>query len=165
MKRLSVFVTSALLTCVGVMAVLAPSAAAAAPVKSEITFSGAGVLEDVCAFPLTVEPTGSGTQIAFFDNSGALTRVHLHVTEQTTYSAHGTSLTTVPFTYNILLSADLSEAFITGVIARVPLPDGGLFISTGRVDLAARGLPTFLLTPDAGATVNLDKFCAALAGP
>jgi hypothetical protein len=47
----------------------------------------------------------------------------------------------------------------------VPLPDGGLFISAGRVDIAARGFPTFVLTPDAGGTVNLDKFCAALAGP
>jgi hypothetical protein len=153
----------------GVIAVFAPAAAAAPPVKSEFTFSAAGSLEDVCAFPLTVDATGSGTEIDSFDNSGALTRVSVHVTEQTTFSANGTSLTTIPFTYNITVrfddSGNLSEAFTTGIIAKVPLPDGGLFISAGRVDLAARGFPQFVLTPDHGGTVNLDKFCAALAEP
>ena len=168
MKQPRVLGMSAVLPVVGVIAVVAPSASAAPPVKSEITFSDAGVLDDVCAFPVAVHATGSGTETDFFDSSGTLTRVRVHVTEQTTYSANGTSLTTVPFTYSIALGFDdsgLSQAFITGVIARVPLPDGGLLISAGRVDLAARGFPQFILTPDVGATVNLDKFCAALAGP
>jgi hypothetical protein len=51
----------------------------------------------------------------------------------------------------------------TGVIAKAPLPDGRLLISAGRVDLAARGFPQFILTPDVGATVNLDRFCGAIA--
>jgi hypothetical protein len=160
---------SALLAGVGVTAVFAPTAGAAPPVKSEITFSDAGILEDICAFPLAVDATGSGTEIDFFDSSGALTRVQVHVTEQTTFSANGTSLTTVPFTYDISVgfddSGNISEVFTIGVIARVPLPDGGLFSSAGRVDIAARGFPQFVLTPDAGGSVNLDEFCAALAGP
>jgi hypothetical protein len=157
MQRLRVFVTSAALVGVGVMAVFAPAAAAVPPVKSEISFSDTGVLDDVCAFPITVAATGTATEIDFFDDSGALTRSQLNVTEQTTFSANGKSLATVPFTYN------LSEVFTNGVIARVPLPDGGLFISAGRVDIAARGFPQFVLTPDEGGTVNLDGFCAALA--
>jgi hypothetical protein len=121
----------------------------------------------LCAFPIAVSATGSGTEIDFFDNSGALTRIQLHVTEETTFSANGTSLTTVPFTYNISVdfdaSGNISEVSVTGIIARVPLPDGSLFISAGRVDIVARGFPQFVLTPDAGGTVNLDRFCAALA--
>jgi hypothetical protein len=167
MKRLRVFGMSAVLAGVGVIALLAPVAGAAPPVKSEITFSDTGILEDVCAFPITVDATGTGTEIDFFDNSGALTRVQVNVTEETTFSANGTSLTTVPFTYDISVrfddSGNISEVFTTGVIARVRLPGGGLFISAGRVDIAARGFPQFVLTPDAGGTVNLDRFCAALA--
>jgi hypothetical protein len=167
MQRPRVFVTSAVLAGVGVMAVFAPAAAAVPPVKSEISFSDTGVLDDVCAFPITVAATGTATEIDFFDDSGALTRIQLNVTEQTTFSANGKSLATVPFTYNISVrfndSGNLSEVFTNGVIARVPLPDGGLFISAGRVDIAARGFPQFVLTPDEGGTVNLDGFCAALA--
>jgi hypothetical protein len=167
MKRLGLFVMSAVLGGVSVMAVFATVATAAPPVKSEITFSDTGTLEDVCAFPIAVDATGSGTEIDFFDNSGALTRVQVHVTEQDTFSANGTSLMTVPFTYDISVSFDdsgnISDVFVNGVIARVPLPDGGLFISAGRVDIGARGFPQFVLTPDVGGTVNLDRFCAALA--
>jgi hypothetical protein len=165
MKRLGFL--SVVLAGAFVMAVFATVAAAAPPVKSEITFSDTGILEDVCAFPIAVDAIGSGTEIDFFDNSGALTRVEVHVTEQTTFTANGTSLTTVPFTYDISVrfddSGNISDVFVNGIIARVPLPDGGLFISAGRVDIAARGFPQFVLTPDAGGTVNLDRFCAALA--
>jgi len=166
MRQARIFVTAAVLAALGAIAVLAPTAAAAPPVKSEFSFSDVGTIEGTCAFPLTVEANGSASEIDFFDNSGALTRTQLHATERTTFSAHGTSLTTVPFTYNVDLSGDFSAGFIIGVIAKVPLPDGSLFISAGRVDYAARGFPKFIdLTPDVGATVNLDKFCAALAGP
>jgi hypothetical protein len=128
---------------------------------------GTGVAVDGCAFPVTVDATGSGTEIDFFDSGGALTRTQLHVTEQGTYSANGKSLVGAPITYNISIlfdnSGNITKAVISGVIAKAPLPDGGLFISAGHVDLAARGFPTFILTPDVGATVNLDRFCAALA--
>src|ERR1041385_7795221 len=167
MRRLRLFVTSAVLGGVGVIAVCAPAAAAAPPVKTEITFSDTGVLEDVCAFPIAIAASGSGTEIDIYDDSGALTRIQVHVNEVTTYSANGHSLTTAPFTYNISLRFDETglptAASTTGIIARVPLPDGGLFISAGHVDLAARGFPMFVLIPDAGGTVNLDRFCAALS--
>jgi hypothetical protein len=165
MKGFMLFVTFAVLA--GVLAAVgAPAAAAAPPGRSQFAFSDTGVLADVCAFPIAVSATGSATETDFFDTTGAVVRVQLHVTEQTTYSANGNSLTTVPFTYNITVLFDNSgnptDAFVSGVIARIPLP-GGLVIIAGRVDLAAHGFPQFTLTPDAGATVNLDRFCAALA--
>jgi len=55
-----------------------------------------------------------------------------------------------------------TDVFTDGVLERVRLPDGGLFISAGRVDFTGNG-PDFTVTPDNGATVNLAGFCAALA--
>jgi hypothetical protein len=157
----------AALVSVAVMALFAPGAGANAPVKSEFTFSDTGVLTDGCAFPVTIAATGSGTEIDFFDTSGTLTRVQVHVTEHDTFGANGNSLTSLPFTYDFTFSFDssgnITGALLEGIITKVPLPDGGLFISAGRVDLAARGLPHFILTPDVGATVNLDRFCEALS--
>jgi hypothetical protein len=160
--------TLAALVGLAVMALFAPGAAADAPVKSEFTFSDTGVLTDTCAFPVTIAATGSATEIDFFDASGTLTRFQIHVSEEATFSANGHSLTSIPFAYNFTgrfdSSGNFTDALLNGVFVKVPLPDGGLFISTGRVDLLARGLPQFIDFPtDVGASVNLDRFCAALA--
>jgi hypothetical protein len=167
MKRMAVWMTLAVIASAVAMGVFAPAAAAGQPVKSEFTFSDTGVAEDGCAFPVTVNATGSASETDFFDRDGALTRIHLHAIEQDTYSANGKSLQSASFTYDVTVlfdkSGNVTDALLNGVIAKVPLPDGGLFISAGRVDLAARGFPMFILTPDVGATVNLDRFCAALA--
>jgi hypothetical protein len=168
MKRLTRCATLAAFVGVAMLAFFAAGAGAKAPVTSEFTFDDTGVLGDVCAFPVTIRATGSGRVKDFFNASGTLTRVQVHVNEQTTFSANGNSLTSLPFTYEVTLrfdsSGNITDAVLNGVIVKVPLPDGGLFISAGRVDLLARGLPQFInLTPDVGATVNLDRFCEALA--
>jgi hypothetical protein len=93
--------------------------------------------------------------------------IHAHVVEQDVFSANGKSLTGVPFTFNIDVVFDSSgnvvHVFANGLVEKVPLPGGGLFITAGRVDFAAHGFPQFLITPDVGATVNLAGFCAALS--
>jgi hypothetical protein len=148
-------------------AVFTPAATATAPVKSQYTVSLTGVLTDVCPFDVTVDSSASITEIDFFDESGALTRVYLHVLEQDTFSANGKSLTGVPFAFNIEIlfdsSGNVTHLFASGLVEKVPLPDGSLFITAGRVDFAAHGFPQFLITPDVGATVNLAGFCAALS--
>ena len=148
-------------------AVFTPAATATAPVKSQYTFTATSVLTDVCPFDVTVDSTVSNTEIDFFDESGALTRVEVHSVEQDTFSANGKSLTGVPFTFNVEIlfdsSGNLTHAFASGLVEKVPLPDGSLFISAGRVDFAAHGFPQFIITPDVGGTVNLAGFCAALS--
>jgi hypothetical protein len=168
MKRLTQCLTVAALVGLAVMAIFAPGAAADAPVKSEFPFSDTGVLTDTCAFPVTIAATGSATELDFFAASGTLTRFQIHASEQATFSANGHSLTSIPFAYNVTLrfdsSGNITDAVITGVIVKVPLPDGGLFISAGWVDFLARGLTQFIDYPtDLGASVNLDRFCEALA--
>jgi hypothetical protein len=52
-----------------------------------------------------------------------------------------------------------------GAGVRVPLPDGSVFLTAGRIDWFVKpGYPyiDYVLVPDNGATVNLEGFCAAL---
>jgi hypothetical protein len=122
---------------------------------------------DVCSFPITLEGSANITETDFVNSSGDLTRVLLHVVEQDTFSANGNSLTGMRFTFNIdvLFDSDgnVTHLFANGIVEKVPLPEGSLFITAGRVDFAAHGFPGFLITPDVGATVNLAGFCAALS--
>jgi hypothetical protein len=124
-------------------------------------------LRDVCSFPITVDSSATLTETDFFNSSGDLTRVLLHVVEQDTFSANGNSLTGMPFTFEIDILFDsggnITNLFASGLAEKVPLPDGSLFITAGRVDFAAHDFPQFLITPDVGATVNLAGFCAALS--
>jgi hypothetical protein len=163
MRRL-LFVLAAVALAAGA---LAPAAAATPPIMEEFSFTDTNVLTDVCAFPITIEATVSGTVTVFFDQEGNVTMVLIHNTEQDVFSANGNSLTGVPFTFEtqILIdsSGEVTNVFANGLVEKVPLPDGTLFITSGRVDFAAHGFPSFLITPDVGATVNLDAFCAALA--
>lgn len=148
-------------------AVLASTAAADEPVISSFTFSGTAALTDVCSFPITVDFSSVGTETDFVDSSGAITMAFLHFVEQDTFSANGKTLTGEPYTANVhfLLdsSGNITHIFGQGIVEKVVLPNGGLFITAGRVDFVAHGSPPFLITPDVGAAVNLAGFCAALS--
>jgi hypothetical protein len=149
------------------MAVLATTAAADQPTTSHETISGTEVVTDICAFPVTLDFTADLTETEFVDTSGNLTRVDFHLVEQDTFSANGKTLFGLPYTVNIERlfdsSGHVTHVFADGVIEKVPLPDGSLFLTAGRLDFAAHGFPGILLTPDTGATVNLAGFCAALS--
>jgi hypothetical protein len=58
------------------------------------------VVTDVCAFPINVDGTISGTETDYVDESGALTRIFVHEVEQDTYTANGRTLVGTPFTFN-----------------------------------------------------------------
>jgi hypothetical protein len=125
------------------------------------------MLTGACSFPITVDFTASETDRFFFDQSGTLTRASANVNEQDTFSANGKSLTGLPYTVNLMAffdsSGDITQEYADGVQERVPLPDGSVFQSAGRVNFAAQGFPSFTITPDAGSTLNLAGFCAALS--
>ena len=167
MKRLTRCLTLAALVGVAMMALFAPGAAADAPGKVE------SVLRHRCPDRYVRLSRHHRRQrerheLDFFDASGTLTRFQIHASEQATFSANGHSLTSIPFAYNVTVrfdsSGNITDAVISGVIVKVPLPDGGLFISAGWVDYLARGLTQFIDFPtDVGASVNLDRFCEALA--
>jgi hypothetical protein len=146
---------------------IAPAAGASQPTTSYPVHHVSAVLTDVCAFPVTVEGDSPGTERDFFDENGTLTRIEVHATEQDTFSANGKSLTGEPYTFNIRILFDstgaITHAFFAGVVEKVVLPDGSLFLAAGLVDFAAHGFPEALIAPDKGTSGNVDGFCAALS--
>lgn len=153
-----------MLSAVGVSA---PTALAAKPTKTDFTFNMSDVLTDVCSFPVNIVATGSGFDTEFFDSSGVLVRIYEHISERDTYTANGKTLVGLPFTFNIeyLLdsSGTMTNILADGIVEKIPLPDGSLFISAGRLDFTAHPGASFILTPDKGHSGNLAAFCAALS--
>ena len=154
-----------------VLAMLAATAAsratAAQPQMLTFEYSFGGiVVDDLCPFPVTISGTVSIDERRFIDGGGALTALDRHSVEQDTFSANGHSLTGSPFTYNFFHPFDADgnnfHAYLDGVLERVPLPGGGVFIAAGRVDLAGNG-SAFIVSPDSGASVNVAGLCASLS--
>jgi hypothetical protein len=163
LRRLSVV----LLVAVGAV-MFALSAVADRPTRipfEGVTFSS--VLTDVCAFPVNVDSTISGTEIDYVDQNGALTRIFIHQVEQDTSTANGKTLVGTPFTFNTEVpfdsSGNVTHIFASGLVETIPLPDGSLFVSAGRLDFTQHPGVTFLLSPDVGNPGNLEGFCAALS--
>ncbi len=149
-------------------AIFASSAAADKPWRAEFTgLTSSSVLTGVCSFPVTVDSTVSGFEIVHLDKSGAVTRVFIHQVEQDTFTANGKTLMGIPFTFNVQLlvdsSGNVTNVFASGLVEKIPLPDGSLFVSAGRVDFAEHPGVSFLLSPDKGNPGNVAGFCAALS--
>jgi hypothetical protein len=146
--------------------VLAQPAAAIEPTRVPVEDTVTSVVEDICSFPVTITSTLVGTETTFYDQSGAVTRIQIHFVEQDVFSANGESLTSLPYTFNIqILIEDGVETHVyaSGVVAKVPLPDGTVFLSAGRVDFAAHPGSEFRIVPDVGRSGDVAAFCAALA--
>ena len=157
-----------LVAALAVGAVFASTAAADQPLKTtENTFTQTSVLTDVCPFPVEVESTSTFTEIDFVDANGNITRLSIHATEQDTFSANGKSLTGIPYAYNIQVlfdsSGNVTHVYSSGLVSKVVLPDGTLFVAAGRVDFTLHPDAQFLISPDVGTAGNVEAFCAALA--
>jgi hypothetical protein len=148
-------------------AVFASSAAAVAPVTSSGTFTQTQVADDLCPFAVTIVSTITYRETDFYDQAGKQTMALIHVVEQDVFSANGKALTGIPFTFELQFLLDsagnFTNVFASGVVEKVPLPDGSVFLSAGRLDFAARPNSGFALTPDVGRSGNVAGFCAALA--
>lgn len=148
-------------------AIFAPTAAADQPVVVQKTSSLTSVLSGACSFPIMVDSTMTETDKFFSDQNGVLIRASAHVDEQDSFSANGKSLVGTPYAVNLQAFFDSSgsivEEYANGVIETVPLPDGSVFQSTGRVDFGAHGFPAFVVVSDWGSARNVDGFCAALS--
>jgi hypothetical protein len=151
-------------------AVFSATASAAPPKITSGSVTGSpGPLIGVCPFPLTSFPTFTFVEHDYFDNDGNATRTSFFLHEQDTFiGPTGVTLVSDPFDFSFQFTFNADGApptvFINGVIERVHLPDGSLFISAGRIDFSADGFPDFVIAPDQGGIHNLDGFCAALAG-
>ena len=161
----------ALALALSALGVSAPAALAAPPVHLEYPLELSGDITDLCSFSIHNEANLRVREIDFFDKSGALTRIYEQVVEQDTFTANGKTLVGLPFTFNIEMFFDsdgnMTGFLAAGVLERVPLPDGKMFVSAGRLDAFAYLLDhpeaVFILTPDKGNPGNLAGFCAALS--
>jgi hypothetical protein len=149
------------------LAVFAPLASANQPTIVHKTTTATTVMTGTCSFPITVVETMTETDRFFTDQNGVLTMANADVTEQDTFSANGESLTGLPYSFSLHAffdsSGNITQLYADGVIERVPLPDGSVFQSAGRVDFAAQGFPSFSVIPNVGGEQNLAGFCAALS--
>ena len=162
-----------LVRCLVIVLVVALAAAifalpvvATEPAKYPVAFPFSAELLDVCPFPINLQGSVNGTGIDYFDKSGALIRAFNHVTEQDTFTANGKTLVGLPYDVNMEFffdsSGQVTKWLASGIIEKIPLPDGSLFISAGRAEFVHHGA-YFLLSPDKGNPGNVAGFCAALA--
>jgi hypothetical protein len=154
------------LVALSAMGVYANSAAATAPTRVAIDETVVTVVNDLCGFPVTVTSTQVGVETTFYDQNGTITRIQAHAVEQDVFTANGKSLTGLPYAFSVQVLFDdgvFTHLYASGVMSRVPLPDGTVFLSAGRVDFAAHPGAEFLIVPDVGRSGNVAAFCAALA--
>ena len=97
----------------------------------------------------------------------ATSSAQIHQVEQDTFTANGKTLTGIPFTFNLTFrvdsNGDVTSAVATGLVEKIVLPDGSLFVSAGWVDFEDHPGVGFLLSPDRGNPGNVAGFCAALS--
>lgn len=151
------------------LAIAASPANADAPIVTQFSDTATATIlggGELCPFDVDITATINGTERDFFDRSGQLTRIAFHFVEQDTFTANGNQLVGDPF-HNIqqaLFDEDgnVVHVYEVGVIERVPLPNGTLFLSAGRLDFVEHNFD-FVFTPDQGHPGDLEAFCAALA--
>lgn len=162
MRRLAFAATLVALGYAGTV----PAASAAPPERTHISYGGVAFpVEGLCPFVITnLVLVGEADQTTYFDSAGRITMVHIHIQQQDALSANGHTLVGDPYTASITLyydeSGNVTSMVFSGVLQKITLPDGRLFIGAGRANV-----DPFLgiaLAPDHGATQNLDALCAAL---
>jgi hypothetical protein len=166
MRRLRLLILFSLLV-LSATGLLAYPAAAVEPTRVPIDQTDTFVVRDICNFPVTITATLVGTETTFYDQSGAVTRVQVHVVEQDVFTANRETLTGLPYTFNIRVlfeDGEVTHVYASGIVARVPLPDGTVFLSAGRLDFAAHPGAEYRIVPDVGRSGDVAAFCAALAG-
>jgi len=156
----------ALALALSAVGVSVTAALAAPPEKYQVTLNGGAEITNLCSFSIHLESIFTITFTNFFDKDGVLVRSYYHFVAQDTLSANGKSLAGIAYTYNSQWvfdhSGSLTHVYLEGIIEKVPLPDGGLFISAGWVDISADPFG-FTLTPDRGNPGNIAGLCAALS--
>jgi hypothetical protein len=161
MRRTIVAAAAAYLLALPAVALASP------PDRRHETVTGHAVVTDLCAFPVTIDWSFEATITDFYSPEGELIRTHLTGAETDVYSANQKSLTSEPYHYSqqVIFDAggNVLHVYSSGLVSKVRLPDGSLFISAGRLDFSAHPGLMFAFTPDVGKSGNIAAFCAALA--
>jgi hypothetical protein len=163
-RKLKVGSVAAIIACA---VVIVQSAAAVPPTQETASFSGTSTVpaEALCDFPIVVDATITRTRTTFFNSDGSISGRAVHGVEQDTFFANGRTLVGDPYHFqasNEFENGVIVSATLVGVFTRVHLPDGGVFIVAGTLDIFQPG--TGFFTVDKGNSGNnIDAFCAALS--
>jgi hypothetical protein len=160
---------SAITAVLACAAVIVQPAAAEPPTKETFTLSSTLTLDagQMCEFPINVAATSTRTFTTHFNPDGSMRSRHVRGEEQDTFSANGKTLVGELYQFNVHREWENGvqvDAKWVGLSEMVKLPDGGVFIVAGQLDLLANGPVTFIVTADSGNSGNnLDAFCEALS--
>ena len=165
MRRRGLFTAAALMgAALFASALLAASSASADQYKlNYVSFGDTGF--DLDGLYITVSSWCEVTEIVTWNASGGAERDFLHVVEQDMFTANGKTLVSEPYTYNLEIfyrDGEVAQSS-SGLCVRVPLPDGTMFTSAGRIDWALHPYEPYLLLADVGGCSNLEGFIAALS--
>jgi hypothetical protein len=148
------------------LALTAPASWAVEPVRGSYSIDATVEAADICPFPVTVDIHVDATFTQYFDQAGNQTMWIEQDVERDVFSANGKTLTGLPFRLNSHFrnnpDGTFASYYATGGVERVPLPDGSVFWSAGRIDWLSSGT-NFMITPTTGHSGNVAGFCAALA--
>lgn len=150
----------------GALLLYVPATSLAEPNASVIHVDGFVdyVTTDICSFPVATHAHQQGT-IAI-EQAANGTQFSVSFIEQDTFTANGVSLTSeqygLHFSGLVDTQGNVVRSTTTGVLVKVPLPDGSTFFAAGRVDQLGSG-STFVTLPDVGTSRGQEEFCAALA--
>jgi hypothetical protein len=157
------FGTVVLVSC---LMVFTGFASASPPLKTPLNITINRDVAGICPFPIRIQGTQTGDQVDFFDADGQRIRRHRHGVEEVTLTANGQTLTADPFHFNIIIhfgpTGAVEHAYLSGLVFRVPLPDGTVFQSAGRLDFIAQGV-TFAVIPEVGLSGDVSALCDALS--
>lgn len=135
--------------------------------KDEYKFTISGTTTDLCAFPIDFMGQVQLTEILIFDQNQSVQRVNQHWFQQDTFSANGKTLVGLPYTTNTQIiindKGELVSMYSEGGIEKVPLPDGSIYLSAGRIDWLMHLGAGLVISADTGKPGDMAAFCAALA--
>jgi hypothetical protein len=146
----------------------ATGAAAARPLKESFGGPSQSTNTTLCGFSIEIETQSSGFQTIHFNEAGSPVRFQAHITAQDTFTANGVTLVGEKYRTMIkgrIANGELVEVIGSGVLEKVRLADGTIFMGAGRVDFLAAeaGGVFFVVDPDSGVSKNLDAFCDTLS--
>ena len=148
-------------------AMMVSAGAAAGAPPERFSYEDAGTFTDtnLCGFPVEVTYQASVVGATFGDVDSGDIRLLIHAMQQDTFTANGTTLVGDPYRATrtqVIEDFEVVSDTVRGVLEKVRLPDGSIFMGAGRTDFLAATVD-FIAAPDNGVAKNQDAFCAALS--
>lgn len=162
MRRLIMAVVAAALMAV----TMAPAATAAPPEHFSYDFGDTYSVSSLCTFDVTFSYQQHWDGINRYDADANPLGAEATAKGQDTFTANGKTLVSEPYTFHVAVMSDengFTKYTTAGVIEKIRLPDGSLFLGAGWFTWLDKPDDFFGLNPDRGRSGDVEALCAALA--